>query len=697
MEIMPGATRFSSNFTSFSLFRLMKKVLFTTQASPLVAKASVKELAATILRWYLYAFIFLLPFKFGTFAGGGEQPDFPLSLMEWVIFTCWPSFFPSILAGIALLGACLIHPPPRLSIHICIPILSLLMIVASLFGFIHTTEWNYALKWFWHFWGAFCLAMAIYWAKDSDQRLLPGLLNCIAIASLICCLHGWRQHFGGLEANRLMMVHNAEETAQPLSPQIQEKLQQTRSYGTFVDPNIYAAHLLLTCPLMLIALYKWFRRFEPQHFAKWLFLLTGSVLFVGALLWSGSRGALVGFAGGLCVLIWLIPLRLRWRLLLLALGAALGFAVVLAVTFASKRDLLSASVRFQYYQSSVQIFLRHPLAGAGLGEFFTWHMRLKPAFSEEARDPHSLFFAMLGQCGSVGLLMALCRILFPFALVLGLWRKIQQSERWLFMAVCAGWCAWLIHAQFQFNDTIPGTYYLVAFVGFWAFRKQPTGAKAAGPIRGKQALYCRLTVIGAALLSIWPLHTLPAEKELQKLVSERSASPTEIFQRLEKLETKLPFSPVPCRIRGDFAVHNRDFPQALAAYQELVRRTPHRSSSHCHLAKVQILTGRLQEAETSLHTATTWYPYNPRLFPLLGILSLLQMPDFLALPLPTRLNSLDQILNLNSTLQGDSQQILVLLRPEKETEPGLPPKLLQLLNQTGIQALNQESVLFSGG
>ena len=694
---MLGATRFSSNHTLPFLFRLMKKVLSTTQFSPLAVKASVKKLVATVLRWYLYAFIFLLPFKFGTFAGGGEQPDFPLSLMEWVIFTCWPSFFPSILAGVALLGACLIHPPPRLSIHLSIPILSLLMIVASLFGFIHTTEWNYALKWFWHFWGAFCLAMAIYWAKDADQRLLPGLLNCIAVASLICCLHGWRQHFGGLEANRLMMVHNAEETGQPLSPQIQEKLQQTRSYGTFVDPNIYAGHLLLTCPLMLIALCNWSRRFEPQRFSKGLFLLVGSVLFIGALLWSGSRGALVGFAAGLCVLIWLIPLKLRWRLLLLALGAALGFAVVLAVTFASKRDLLSASVRFQYYQSSVQIFLRHPLAGAGLGEFFPWHMRLKPAFSEEARDPHSLFFAMLGQCGSVGLLVALCRIFFPFALVLGLWRKIQQPDRWFFVAVCAGWCAWLIHAQFQFNDTIPGTYYLVAFAGFWVFRNQAVSAKLANPILKKRALFCRLTAIVAALLSVWPLHTLLAEKGLQELVSESSISTAEIFQRLKKVEKKLPFSPVPCRIRGDFAVHNRDFQQALAAYQELVRRTPHRSSSHCHLAKVQILTGRLQEAEASLHTATTWYPYNPSLFPLLGILHLLQMPEFLALPLPTRLNSLDQILNFDSTLQGNSQQILVLLRPGKTTEPGLAPELLQLLNRTGIQTLNQEPVLFTGG
>jgi len=678
-------------------FRLMKKVSSTTQSSA-AAREGIRVLCATLLRWYLYGFVFLLPFKFGTFAGGGEQPDFPLSLMEWLIFTCWPSMLPGILAGIALLLACLIHPPPRFSKQIVIPGLSLLMIVASLAGFIQTTEWGYALNWFWHFWGIFCMALAVYWVQDSDERLLPGLLNCIAAASLICCLHGWRQHFGGLEANRRMMEQNALETGQPLSRQIQEKLMQTRSYGSFVDPNIYAGHLLLTCPLLLIALRNWARRIEPQRLTQGIFLGCGSILFLGALVFSGSRGALVGFAAGVCVLIWLCPLQLRWRIALLTLGASLGIACVLAVTYATNRDLLSASVRLQYYQTSLKIFQQYPLTGAGLGEFFPWHMRLKPALSEEARDPHSLFFALLGQCGIPGLLTALLRILFPFALVFGLWRKHRTADDRLFMAVCCAWCAWLVHAQFQFNDTIPGTSFLLAFAGLWAFRQQqPRSATTDTLSAAKTGLVLRLGGLAAALLVIWPLRTLPAERELQRLVSEKNVSAADVLGRLQALEERLHFSPTPCRIRGDFALHSRDFAQALAANRELVRRTPHRSSSWCRLAKVQLLTGHLQEAEASLEAAELWYPYNPRLFPLQGILRLQGMPDFLLLPLPLRLNSLDRLLNLESRLQKEGQRIIVHLSPESKSESQLPSAIFDLLNQAGLQTRNREPVLFIGG
>lgn len=674
----------------------MKKALLTTRSSA-EARPAFRTLCATLLRWYLYGFVFLLPFKFGTFVGGGEQPDFPLSLMEWLIFTCWPSMLPSILAGIALLLACLIHPPPRFSKQIVIPGLSLLMIFASLAGFVQTTEWGYALNWFWHFWGIFCMAVAIYWTQDSDERLLPGLLNCIAAASLICCLHGWRQHFGGLEANRRMMEQNALETGQPLSRQIQEKLMQTRSYGTFVDPNIYAGHLLLTCPLLLIALRNWARHIEPQRLTKGLFLGCGSILFLGALIYSGSRGALVGLAAGVCVLIWLYPLPLRRRIALLTLGALLGIVFVLAVTHATNRDLLSASVRLEYYQTSVKIFRQYPLFGAGLGEFFPWHMRLKPAMSEEARDPHSLFFALLGQCGIPGLLTALIRILFPFALVFGLWRKHRTEDNTLFMAVCCGWCAWLVHAQFQFNDTIPGTSFLAAFVGLWAFRQQPPRPATDTSSAAKTGLVLRLAGLAAALLAIWPARTLPAERELQRLVSEENTSVEDVLRRLQTVEERLRFSPTPCRIRGDFALHSRDFAQALAANQELVRRTPHRSSSWCRLAKVQLLTGDLQAAEASLEAAALWYPYNPRLFPLQGLLRLQRMPDFLALPLPMRMNSLDRLLNLESHLQKEEGRIMVHLSPESKNASPLPAAIFELLNQSGLQTRNQEPVVFMGG
>ncbi len=646
-----------------------------------------------LLRWYLCLLVFLLPFKFGTFIGGGEQPDLPLDIWEWLIFTCWPSLLPGVLAGIGLLLACGLRPVPRLSRRLIIPLLAALPLLAGLAGLCNTTEWEYAFNWLRHFWGAYCLALAVYWAQDSDEQLLPALLNTVAVASLICCLKGWQQNFGGLAANRQMMLENALTTGQELTPQIEAKLSQTRAYGYFVDPNIYAAHLLLTCPLMLLALHNWSRRFEPQRYSRIVFLAGGGLLFLGALLWSGSRGALLGFAGGLAVIIWLSPLRLRWRVCLLGAGAALALALVLAVTVASNRDLLSASVRMQYYRTSVEIFARYPLTGAGLGEFFPWHMRLKPALAEEARDPHSMAFALLGQCGVLGLLVVLLRLAFPFALVLGFWRQYQNDDRRYVLAVCAGWCAWLVHSQFQFNDTIPGTVFLAAFVGLWVFAPdQRPVASVAGKKTAHVAWRCGGVL--ASLLACLPLLRIPAEHDLQLVAARKVSSLAGTLLLLRSVEERLPYSPTPCRLRSEIALASGDLEAALSSCQLLVQRTPHRASSHCRLAKIQLLRGDFVGAAASLELAQQWYPYNPRLFPLLAFSQMDVLPQFQQLSLWTQAQCRQVLLDWQVSLQLDGDELLVLLQPSGETLTNWPAALPEMLSQLNLTSAAGQEVRF---
>lgn len=655
-------------------------------------------LSQALVRWYLCLLIFLLPLKFGTFIGGGEQPDFPLGIWEWAIFTCWPAFLPGAAAGVALLLACCLRPVPRLSARFAIPLLAAVPLLAGLAGLNHTTEWEYAFNWLRHFWGAVCLALAVYWAQDSDERLLPALLNTIAFSTLLCCLKGWQQHFGGLAANRQMMLENASKTGQELTAQIQAKLSQTRAYGYFVDPNIYAAHLLLTCPLLLLALHNWSQRFEPRRWSRVVFLCGGVVLFLGALLWSGSRGALLGFGAGLAVFIWLCPLRLRWRLGLLSGGAILALALVLAVTLATDRDLLSASVRLQYYRTSVQIFSRYPVTGAGLGEFFPWHMRLKPPLAEEARDPHSMFFALLGQCGIPGLLVAILRLGFPLALVLGFWRQQQHRDRRYVLAAGSGWCAWLLHSQFQFNDTIPGTVFLASFVGLWLFAPAPERPPAVATGR-RTAVLWRGSGILAGLLAVLVLLRVPAEHDLQLVAAQKVSSLSGALACLRSVEERLPHSPTPCRLRSEIALANGDLAEAAASCRLLVQRTPHRSSSHCRLAKVQLLSGDWDAAAVSLEQARQWYPYNPRLFPLLAYSRLVPTPQFAGLPLWQRLRCRQVLLESQVSLEQDASGLKVLLQDSALPPNRVPealPELLSALNLTAPDGSALRFVLSAG-
>ncbi|NLF93847.1 MAG: hypothetical protein GX564_08160 [Oligosphaeraceae bacterium] len=652
------------------------------------------ELSQTLVRWYLCLLIFLLPLKFGTFIGGGEQPDLPLDVWEWALFTCWPAFLPGAAAGVALLLACCLRPLPRLSVRLAIPLLAAVPLLAGLAGLNHTTEWEYAFNWLRHFWGAACLALAVYWAQDSDEKLLPALLNTIALSTLLCCLKGWQQHFGGLSANRQMMLENARETGQELTAQIQAKLSQTRAYGYFVDPNIYAAHLLLTCPLLLLALHNWSQRFALRRWSRVVFLGGGGVLFLGALLWSGSRGALLGFGGGLAVCIWLCPLRLSWRLGLLGGGAALSLALMLAVTLATDRDLLSASVRLQYYRTSVQIFSRYPVTGAGLGEFFPWHMRLKPPLAEEARDPHSMLFALLGQCGVPGLLAACLRLAFPLALVLGFWRQHQHPDRRFVLAAGSGWCAWLLHSQFQFNDTIPGTVFLASFVGLWLFAPAPERSRLAGATGRCANVLWRGGGILAGLLAGLVLLRVSAEHDLQLVAAQKVSSLSAALSRLRSVEERLPYSPTPCRLRSEIALANGDLAAADASCRLLVQRTPHRSSSHCRLAKVQLLRGDLAGAGASLEQARLWYPYNPRLFPLLAYSRLAAAPQFAALPLWQQLRCRQVLLDGQVSLEQDSGGLRVLLQDSAVPPSRVPEALPDLLSSLNLTAPDGSALRF---
>jgi hypothetical protein len=160
------------------------------------------------------------------------------------------------LAGFMLLASLLLWrdlPSLRHS-SILVPLLTLSPLIFGLPGLINTTEWGYAANWYWHFYSAAAICTGIWWTSRHDNRLLPWLLNTIAVSTALTIAAGWQQRFGGQEAELRMQLEHAAETGRELPRQMIERMQQTRVSGNFSDPNVYAAHLLLTVPLLLAVL-----------------------------------------------------------------------------------------------------------------------------------------------------------------------------------------------------------------------------------------------------------------------------------------------------------------------------------------------------------------------------------------------------------------------------------------------------------
>lgn len=576
------------------------------------------------LRIYLCTLVFALPFLFGSYVAGTEHPNFPVSLLEWLVSgltPSWPAWLAVIFAGIGLLAVAIIHRPPVKSRHLPLCLMWGLPILGGLVGLCVTTEHDYACNWLIHFTGAMALAIAIKWTADSDENLLPSLATAVVTGSLLLCLCGWYQHFIGLDSMLEMFRANAAKTGVPLDWQVEQKLMQKRIYAFFLDPNLLAAHLILLAPLAVVKLSRWSSHFQPVNVSRPVFIIAGILIYAITIFWTGSRGGAIGFCIGIAVFIWCQPFiqKLRWRWLLPVAAAVGVIAVVLLATQSKEREgAKSASARLQYYQGALQMFKERPLTGLGLGEFFPNYMRVKHLTAEETRDPHNFLLGMMAQCGVIGGLTALSALIFPFVLALKgkITNSTPQAEA-LLPAILSGLSAWSIHTLFEFNELIPGTFFIV---GWFICLALPAPSKDAPRLPA----WTRIPAIILAIIALLPILRIPAEYEFQLI--ERGEANGSPFGILKELDDKLPRSIGPAEIRLNQCLNTlipragttttspmpKDYAAETAwqAANVLVKRAPHRSAAWHKYALIAAATGKWDEARQAIDTARAWYPFN---------------------------------------------------------------------------------------
>lgn len=592
--------------------------------------------AITILRWLWCALLFILPLRWCYAAVSVEQGNMPLTLPEWLIFTLWPHRLLTFLAALLLTATIAIHhrriitavrSGTLLTPSIIIPALTLSPLLFGLAGLVHTTEWEYVANWYRHFATVALCTGGIWLAARFDDRLMPYLFNTVAAGSLIAALEGWLQHFGGLEENFRLQVENARASGIPLSEIMLAKMQQTRVYGHFADPNAYAAQLILTTPVLLTALRHIGAHCTPPRLSQFLLVAAGTIISGGALLFSGSRGALAGAVCGLVVFLWMQFARRLKPLHFAAIITAAAIAVICGIAYlnhVSQRGLETASVRMEYYSTALHIFRQFPLCGAGLGEYFPWHMRLKPWLADEARDPHSLFFAMLAQCGIPGAADAVLRLALPLLLALGLLKRYRADDRTLCAAALAGWCAWNIHALLQFNDMIIAGAVTAGVTGLFAFAPSPSpkeGTPSSAPTRLRQyadaaaaAVFLLFTAAGLGTIAAFPAECAVQRAE-NAVRPAGKATPAMVNAAILEARQHAPRLAFPVRLQYDMAMLSEDYAAAVSCAEHLTRLQPHRATNWLRLAyALRLGKGEHTAVSNALDHAQRWYPNLPNLW-----------------------------------------------------------------------------------
>lgn len=314
------------------------------------------------------------------------------------------------------------------------------------------------------------LAVLAFIVADFAEKRWRWVLFGILLAAAIQSIIGIYQFRGGSGAAHLWILD----------------YRYFRAFGTFGQPNPFGAFMGLTLPLAIGTTYGYLMKaWQSQNSAdRWqwkenllLAILYGGTagIILGGLLVSWSRGAWIGFAGAVVVMIWLTPPKF-WQgtlalgvvgtLFVLLWAAGLSPASITSrITsftedFSGFKDMRGAAIndenfavveRLAHWQAAIRMAEEHPLLGVGFGNYepayenfslINWTLALGHA--------HNYYLNLLAETGIIGL----TAYLVMGALIIRLtFRAIQKAnspiERGIAVGLMGVWTHLSIHSLFD--------------------------------------------------------------------------------------------------------------------------------------------------------------------------------------------------------------------------------------------------------
>ncbi|MGD0429276.1 MAG: O-antigen ligase family protein [Candidatus Acidiferrales bacterium] len=234
-------------------------------------------------------------------------------------------------------------------------------------------------------------------------------------------------------------------------------------FGPFVNRNHFAGFVELTLPAGLALLI--FRGLRRD-----MIPLTGllTIVPVGAMILSGSRGGIVSFGFEVAVLALLARLRKAQEGPRLVALAIVGFAALALVAWLGAGRAIerfstlhpgdvTLGRRATMVHGAAHIFFDHPVKGAGLGSLVAVFPRYEIAYDGYVVDHvHNDYVELLAEMGILG---GLCGLAFLWILVRDARSCFTAEQGHFSRAVHAGavtaLCGLLLHSLVDFNLHIP--------------------------------------------------------------------------------------------------------------------------------------------------------------------------------------------------------------------------------------------------
>ena len=242
-----------------------------------------------------------------------------------------------------------------------------------------------------------------------------------------------------------------------------EQVNGSEPYGPYVNRNHFAGFVELTLPagLALMA-FRGLRRDVMPLMALF------TIVPVGALVLSGSRGGLIGFTFELCILGWMMRKQGALRSGRMAVVGAVAIVALFFVTWvgagrtiekfsALKSPEVTLGRRMAMARGAMHIFLDHPLKGSGLGTVVAVYPRYETDYDGRVVEHvHNDYLETLAETGLAG---GLCGAAFLWLLWGAVRKKLSEEQGHFSLGLHVGAAmavgGMLVHSLVDFNLQLP--------------------------------------------------------------------------------------------------------------------------------------------------------------------------------------------------------------------------------------------------
>ncbi len=570
-------------------------------------------------------FTFILPFKFSTIAMMPAVP-LPFSFFYVLIGMCPNGVF-TMLSGFLLLLV-LLDNQKNLKFNkyslFFIAICASFPLISAI-GFINASVYEYAFTQVSYVTGLATYAIAMFLLLNNSKNDFSNkILWAITLSSSILIIHGLYQYFYGFaDAREALIAQSKTSGVDFIKGNFKTRLMSARVKSTFAISNSFAAHILLTLPIILAFFYKKAKNIEETYATRCILLYPFILIGLVVLYLTSSRAGVVCFIISLATVFFAIYAK-KQNLFKSALIAIIIIFIIFFLSLFAVRayfDFGAAVYRADYCWAAIKIFSNNILLGTGWGDFFHEYTQIKLLNNTEApRLPHNMILSLASQVGIFGFISSIIFLCYPLYVFILKLKKIRcrnlSSIDFIPLAIITGFLAWAMHSLCDFNLQIPSTMcyaILLVLIFLNKFNKQKQDIKNLFVLKN----FILLFAICALYLGYISTRNETAFFDFKMFCDPRFKTKQEyqnisigtILKEFEKVHLINPKSPFIYIEVAHFAISKRQFLLAEQYIKKAIQYSPERASLYHKLGNIQTYINKNNDAKKNFEIAKKLFPF----------------------------------------------------------------------------------------